>query len=462
MRTTWRYHLASVLALLGLAAPGFGTTIKQTGVLSNFAIHQGRVCFTQADGSLTVLNLKTGEVIARTKERWQGRSLQVTEAGILLSCSSGTMLLNPSSLDLIWQVEKHYLSEMVKDRLILRDGSGLVECRQLGTGNVLWAYNLPGALDIVVEKGKILVFRSAVYDGPNCAPAVVLLDLETGKETLHRTTPPSTHYLAVYFDGERIYLPAGPYKGEHTPNITRYDKGRPSARFETLLIWDVNGKEIDSIPAPENLRSNRLRAYHEPFSLDGKFFIGHRAYSSPDAVPPSSSGLGELVPNRIPIDDPETVLTRFAVRDGWLTMKPADLLREHSIGRDRPITIRLESKHGQWTGTLPYLPAPGTLHTVGSTADRILLGSNLGHVECVDAQTGKSLWMYVFPTIRRVTSTSSWSKAPDRATMAEDYKRDNSKPMPESGMVLDGSAEPSHPMIIRDPSPSNPLTKPAP
>jgi hypothetical protein len=45
------------------------------------------------------------------------------------------------------------------------------------------------------------------------------------------------------------------------------------------------------------------------------------------------------------------------------------------------------------------------------------------------------------------------------ATAAAIYKRDNRNPAPESGTVLDGSIEPSHPKIIRDPSPANPFRK---
>jgi len=47
------------------------------------------------------------------------------------------------------------------------------------------------------------------------------------------------------------------------------------------------------------------------------------------------------------------------------------------------------------------------IRAVAAAQGRILLGSNMGHVECLDAHTGKSLWLYVFPTMRHTMSYSS-------------------------------------------------------
>jgi len=443
--------------LLYLQGWAWAYTYRQVGVASNFVIHADRVYFAQSDDSLTILDLETGEVVLRKKGLWPARTIEWTESGILVQSYRGTAMLAPSTLDVIWQAENRHGWIIPGQRLIVRDGNGLVECRQLATGSIVWSYSLPGALELTARGGHLLVFRSAVYEGRNGVPAVVLLDLATGKEALHKTTPPGVHYIETFFDGERIYLAAGTYTGEHTPNITRYDKGRPSARFEQLLIWDLNGSEIESIPTPESLRNDRLQLYHEPFTLEGKTFVRGAVYDSNEGIPHETMGFGELVPNKIPIEDPKTVFTRFAVEGGALTMRPASILREMHYPDKLPVTISLESEHHRWTGRLPYLPSPGTLFAVGSTADRILLGSNLGHVECIETATGRSLWMYVFPTIRRALSASTWGPPPDRATAAAQYERDNRDLKPSSGMVLDGSTEPSQPKIVIDPVPTNPF-----
>jgi len=448
-----------LVTLVFLCLPGsvWGYTYSQVGVASNFVIDDGKVLFAQSDDSLTILDLETGQVVLRKKGLWPARTIEWTDSGILMQSYRGIAMLAPSTLDVIWQAEKRHGWVVPGQQLIVQDGSGLVECRQLPTGNVVWSYSLPGALELTVKGSHLLVFRSAVYEGRNGVPAVVLLDLATGKETLHKTTPAGVHYIEAFFDGERIYLAAGTYTGEHTPNITRYDKGRPSARFEQLLIWDLNGNEIESIPTPEDLRDRRLGLYHEPFTLCGKTFVRGNVYDSDQGVPHESLGFGELVPNRIPIDDPEKVFTRFEVDGGFLAMRPAAILREMSPRGGKPVTVSLESGDRRWTGKLPYLPSNGTLFAVGSTTNRILLGSNLGHVECIEAATGKSLWMYVFPTIRRALSASTWGPPPDKATAAAQYERDNHDLKPASGMVLDGSTEPSQPRIVVDPVPTNPF-----
>ena len=51
------------------AARSSGYTYVQAGVDSNFLIDDGRVLFAQADGSLTALSLKSGEVLVRAKGR---------------------------------------------------------------------------------------------------------------------------------------------------------------------------------------------------------------------------------------------------------------------------------------------------------------------------------------------------------------------------------------------------------
>ena len=76
------------------------------------------------------------------------------------------------------------------------DGNGLVDRRDLATGKICSSCDLPGAVDIVVDKGKVLVFRSAVYDAPEVQPTVVLLDLLTGRELLRKAAP---HRTPLFF-----------------------------------------------------------------------------------------------------------------------------------------------------------------------------------------------------------------------------------------------------------------------
>ncbi len=127
------------------------------------------------------------------------------------------------------------------------------------------------------------MFRSAVYEGPKGTLAVVLLDLESGHELMHKTTPPNVHYLEAYFDGERTYLPTGSYKGQHTPNITRYNAGRPSAHFEKLVVWDLVGTEVESIPVPAGFKTQKPRR-DKAFVLGDKVFARGRVWKNLEDV----------------------------------------------------------------------------------------------------------------------------------------------------------------------------------
>jgi hypothetical protein len=259
-------------------------------------------------------------------------------------------------------------------------------------------------------------------------------------------------YRQVGVTGDLVIHEGKVYFGQSDDSLTALDleTGRVVLRKKNLgyarALWLGDSGIL--------MESSRGIVLLEPTTLDVI-----RTYTHQEIALPRTSGQGELVPDKIPIDDPETTFTRFTVEGGTLMVRPPAILRELGYGNDEPVTISLEAGDRRWTGTLPYLRCPGTLFAVGSTADRILLGSNLGHVECIDARTGRSLWMYVFPTIRHTMSYSTYGMPPYMATAAAIYKRENRSASPESGMVLDGSAEPSRPMIIRDPSPSNPFEK---
>jgi outer membrane protein assembly factor BamB len=466
MKTTKTSIIGSIFLLLLPAMSAFAHTYIQLGVGSNFLVDEDKVFFVQSDDTLTVLQLDTGEVIARKSNiKLRGGTLLLTDEGILV-LSPGISLLDKSTLEWKWSFEDECSPTFLDDRVVSYDGYGLVSCRDLASGEIIWSYDLPGALDIVVENGKVLLFHSAVYDGPKGKPAVVLLDLKTGQQLLYKTTPPGIHYLEAYFDGQYIYLPSGSYEGEYTPNITRFDKGRPSALFERLLIWDLNGEEVKSIMAPTKLVRDSVKPLRSAdmrikgFFHNDKYFFQGKVWDSIDTKPPGRTGRGQEVSNALLEDSKNWVkVTQFEISDGtvMITMSQ-DFKSMFDKDSEQQFSVELKSKKANWRGTLPYLKRPADVVIVGGTDDYLLLGSNFGHVECIDKKSGKSLWIYVFPTMRLTTSYSSsflnrsglppyWSDA------AAIYKSDNQNREPKSGMILDDSAEPSTPKIIFDPAP---------
>ena len=446
-----------LLAFLSLVSTALSYTYVQVGVNSNFLIDDGKVYFAQSDGSLTVLNLETGDIVARKKNIDYGGTLHTVDNGILVNSDELTVI-NKSTLDVIWQ-EKHVYDPMIDgNRLVSYDGNGLVACRDLMTGKILWSYDLPGALEFVGQKGKLLVFREAVYDGPTGVPAVVLLDMGSGKELLHRTTPPNVHYLGAFFDGEKIYLPSGRYKGEHTPNLTRYDSGRPSARFERMLVWDLDGNELESTPVSGG--EMKTPDGSDAFSFSGKVFARNRVWASMDDVSPWREGRGKKVYREEPSDDytKQVSITSFDCSNANVSITvTANYGSRFDDKLKRSVEVALKSETGNWKGYLPYLKNPGQVVSVELTEKLLLLGTDLGHVEAVDRTTGRSKWMYIFPTIRHTMSCSTYGMPPMMATAAKTYERENKHQKPESGLILAGTDKQSTPKVSFDPEPGNPF-----
>ncbi|HPC93724.1 MAG TPA: PQQ-binding-like beta-propeller repeat protein [Sedimentisphaerales bacterium] len=350
------------------------------------------------------------------------------DQGILAETDRGVALLDRTSLDVLWQIRDRRYGVVSAGRMVCSDDDGLVTCLSLDTGQDLWSYRLPGGSCIAAAKGKALLFHSAVRAGPKETPAVVLLDLETGRELLHKSPPPGIHYLTAYFDGEHIYLPSGAYTGEHIPDTSCSDQGRPSARFERMLVWDLAGTEVESIPAPADLDGLHLDS-GEGFALGDKVFSGHRVWERlrdvPRACYPAKTTMPTVGESR---DWEYRKELRFNLKDGFLIVAGVVECRESANPHfAKYVAVELRSLHGNWTGRLPCAENLHELVSVAMTEDRFFLATVFGHVEAIDRASGEPLWMYVCGDAQR-----HW---------------------PESGLRLEGRSEPPHPVIIFDPEP---------
>jgi outer membrane protein assembly factor BamB len=434
-----------LLLIVLFISPAFCHTYVQVGVNSNFLVYDGKVAFAQSDGTLTVINLETGDVVARKKNIYYDGTLKINDIGIFVTTYSTFSVLNKNNLEIVWQANDTHAKFIEGDKLVTCDGNGLVKCRDLISGKTLWSYDLPGALQLVFEKGKILIFMEAVYDGPKVNPAVVLLDLVTGKELLHRTTPAKVHFMGVFFDGDKIYLQSGQYEGEHIP----------TAKFERLIVWDLEGNELESTP----VTGGELKMFVDEngFEFGGKFFSfgSHGVWKSKDNIPSWQEGRGKEVKDNTSEDNKKTIFN-FGDANVIITV-PVGFSRSTEPSLENKVQVVLKSEKNNWQGFLSYLKYPGKVVSVELTDSLLLLGTDFGHVEAVDLKTGQSKWMYIFPTKRQTMSYSSYGMPPMMASAAKTYERENEHKKPESGLVLVGSNKPSSPKVTFDPEPaSNP------
>jgi outer membrane protein assembly factor BamB len=433
-----RWLLKIFLAILiGEAASySYGYTFSQVGVDSNLLIDGNRVIFAQSDGSLTVLAIDTGEVLQREKNRRFSGTLQRISPGILMLQYGTIALLNPTNLVVIWETKSHYAPNVLSNTLVSYDGNGLVECRNLNDGSIRWSFNLPGALDVIADAGRVLVNRAATYE-EDSVPTMIMLDLGSGKELFHKVPPPGIHWPEVFFDGQNVYVKQGSFKGK-----------RSDYELENLLVWNTQGEEMRSFQL--SLKQRKDLRWDSWFDLDQKTFYKGHVYPDRWSIP--DERFGKMLPfgNRTN----EVSETAYDLKDGFIFIER----RNHDSDRQNPeLEIELRSPDGSWTGVLPYLSDRGRISTIARAPGKLLIGSNLGHVECVNAATGESLWLYVFPTMRHTVSYSGHGMPPMMSEAAATYRSENKHP-PTSGLkLLNQRVRPTR--VILDPEPANPFKK---
>lgn len=448
-----------LIVLLLFVSTALCYTSVQVGVNSNFLVAEGKVYFAQSDGTLTVLNLETGDVVARNTNIKYGGTLQVVDNGILVHTYDQLTVLDKCTLEIIWQVKDEYNPMIEGDRLVSVDGNGLVRCRDLTTGTAIWSYDLPGDLQLVIQKGKLLVFRDVLFDGPESIPAVVLLDMASGEELLHHTAPPSVHYLGAFFDGEKIYLPSGHYKGEYIHNLTDFDSGRPSARFERMLVLDLEGNELASTPVSDG--EIKTPDGEDAIEFGDNVLARNRVWKSIDDIPAWREGLGRELSRELSEDHMKQVsVTSFNFSNANVSITvTANYGSRFDRDLKRSVEVALKSERENWKGFLPYLETSGKVVAVELTEKLLLLGTDLGYVEAVDRATGQSKWMYIFPTMRHTTSYSTYAMPPMMASASKTYEKENKHKRPESGLILAGRDTPSTPQVSFDPEPTNPYRR---
>ena len=195
--------LVAVLFLSG-GRPLYGYTYARVALGSNILVDGERVIFAQGTGSLTVLDLETGNVLLRKKPAshflYSGR-LQKTNHGVLMMGYDRIALLDGRTFDIVWQAGGCHGAVMDGEYVVSHDGNHTVTGRNVHSGKVCWTTQMEGGWQLMAVNGKALV------NTPDYAQSTLLiLDLETGRKLLRHQAPAGFRWLDVYFDGQRIYL----------------------------------------------------------------------------------------------------------------------------------------------------------------------------------------------------------------------------------------------------------------
>ena len=432
------FLVALALAASTLSSPGY--TYLQVGVDSNFLIDSNRVLFAQADGSLTALALGSGEVLARNKSLYFSGNLLRTPDGILVLNDRNIALLDPATLNTVWQTRGQQSPFVTDHAVISQSSEGRVECRQLEDGSLSWSYPMPGVLQIAAAGGGVFILRSATYEA-GASPVAVCLNEKDGTELFRRAPANHMQWGSAFMNASNLFLVAGSY------NLERSDY-----QPESLVVWNTRGEELQSLPIPTSLRTAVKDG--KPFDLDGKTFWMGRVYPGPQALPIGRLGRSHVILEQTNSSS-RSFETDYDLGDGATFISHAKYLDEtNGEGGAFVMEVEWREPDHQWSGVLPYLLDRGRIVALARADGKILVGTDFGQVECIEADTGESAWLYTFPTMRRTLSYSARGMPPTQTEAAAAFQRDNANP-PSSGLhVINGKAR--APRIVVDPEPVDP------
>ena len=434
------------MALLLSAGPVHGYTARRVALDSNILVYDGKVIFAQGTGSLTVLDLQTGEVLLRKKRQkdfWYSGTLEHCGEGVLMIDYSRIALLDEDTFDPLWQADKSYDAVADGNHVVSHDGDHTVSCRKVGTGELCWTVEMEAGWHVLAAKGKALVATPDFWDGRS---ALMVLDLQSGRRLLDHQAPPGVHWLQVYFDGERVYV---------------VDAGPPrfSAEPGTLTALNLQGKVVGKVDAdsPEVVPSS-TEHWNGRFFWDGKFF----------------SHDGRVRP--VYAHEPESLVEYWRREETFPESLPSGVfVRSYhviDISGERGQLLQMIMSNKSWGVYAPHLDKDGYVYQVTEAEGKLLLGDSKGHMECLDVETGRPRWIYKFPLIRRTMSYSTPHGMPPYLTQqAAEYREGawkmelacGSVPLPEDFDPASGrwselrdSTEYAG-RILFDPSPDDPF-----
>lgn len=391
--------VATVLAVAIPARPGHAYMSMPVGVASNFLFRDGRVFFAQGTGSLTGIDVETGEVVLRKRPppgfEYEG-TLQQCSPGVVMIHYDRIVLLDPETFDPLWQLEGCLGAAADLRSVVSHDREGTtVRCHDLESGGLRWTATMEGASRIVVAGGKVVVSTHRHFPGSS---AFRLFDLESGRELLRKEAPPGVCRLDVHFDGQLIYLTPSPA-----------DARDPSPQPTSLVKLSLEGQTLATVayPSPEIL--NTLDS-----GWPGTFLFGDKFFEYAGGVRRAAPG------------EREAILAMHRQGDLRIDSLPSGVLYQLPVQDAAGASgtrLRMVRQDGSWEAYPCYLGQDGDLVRVGESGGKLLVGSNQGHVECLDLATGWPLWLYAFPMIRRIGSYSwPYGMPPHMARQAAVYR----------------------------------------
>jgi hypothetical protein len=409
------------ITLTFLPSTIFASLTSTAGLESNLILVNGVVIFVQAGGSLTSIRVDTGEVLVRRPSTASFQELTLNNAGIIAKNYSQIALLDTTTLEEKWRDDRAYKSQVIGSEIITWDNIQIVKCRDIPSGKILWTYEFSNVENVVAVGKNVLIHRSGISGN---FPALVVLDVDSGKESLRLTPPSGTSWINSYFDGIRIYV------------LETHSAPDDWDALPRIIILNLGGERIREYP-------EKMTTQDFDFVLEGKHFL-RTGEVLEDVTNEKATKLYELAAGNLEIQNIECA-----------DKKMRSIARLEKGGREI------------WSGFA------SSMDNVCSTESRILWSRGLSgnYIECIDAKSGHALWIYRFAFVSEVVSYSYPDGMPASYACRAESHFDSiaNRHTPESFVLLNDGVDPvhasmtslmarsgeSHPTIVEDPHPFN-------
>lgn len=373
------------------------------GVLSDFIVRSNRVYFLQTDNRLTALDGSDGSIVARSGPLCRyGRDcdLMETVVGLLVEAEGMVALYDYTTLQRLWETNDVLCVALSGRRIVYHTGRRTIECRFLPGGELVWTNACCRQRRLAANDENVLAHGWVIRTQTQCA---AVIDAATGRTRGFIVEPSNAVFDCAYLGKDAVYVASA-----------SRDRRKGEGGFKELITFDLQGRELSRTRAPSGFFQADFRL-ERAFVLNGLLFKDGRVEPSalPDGILPRNKFISydEALVHTNHLPECNVLLRRFG--EEWSSQRTL---------------LTIQNGTSAWTGILAYLEGvpkgvipltmgrPGTIRALASFDGRLVLGTDMGHVECIDVATGTSLWMYTFPSRLRMHSSSSPFHVPYAAT----------------------------------------------
>jgi outer membrane protein assembly factor BamB len=375
-------------------------TSLRVALTSNLLIRDGRVYFTQSDRGMTVLDLETGDVVMRRHDRDFNGRLYPHNLGIIINRWDDISLVDPDTLDTVWRSGSGYPSDLTETRFLFCV-EDKIKCLDLDSGGVIWERDIPGRPILIARGQHVMVLRR---DHPYSFDLlrIMLLDLNSGEMIFGLTAPQGECFAGAYFDGEYVYTLQGLPEEQDDPSL--YKAASPEDCIAgKMTTYDLSGKLIEvTEDSPTGL---------DQYGYVNRTFVhAGRVFREDGHVEPLAAGHEVAPDNNVYVFPAATVSVK----------------QVQGLDYDRSTVIAWRGDTTQWQGYLPHMDGHWSVEDIQSDGTLVVLGTDRGVVECMEAGSGQSLWLYTFPGYLGTMSYTSPNGMPPHATsLRAEFIRDN-------------------------------------